>query len=204
MTTQAELVTKLNLSKGRVSQLCKLGMPLDSVESAVSWYQQNISSSRGGGSSGSFQTSNDTQTTPITDEDVQKDTPWGVLARAKKAELVAYSIIVRAVRAQNVRDAKDATSNWRNLMQARMEAETAVANWQLQNGTLWRRAECVEYINEKFTTLKRLLQGLPRAMASRCNPTDPALAESALEDGVEQIITAMRGQENESIPTATN
>jgi hypothetical protein len=192
MVTQAEVVRELNLTKGRVSQLVKAGMPLDSVESAKSWYAKNISTNRGS-SPNSFSSNPEVQTASVTDEDVQKDTPWGVLARAKKAELVAYSIIVRAVRAQNVRDAKDATSNWRNLMQARMEAETAVASWQVQNGTLWRKDECLEYIRDKFSNLKRLLQTLPSSMASRCNPTDPALAESALDDGVEQIISTMRG-----------
>ena len=193
MVTQAEVVRELNLTKGRVSQMVKAGMPLDSVEVAKSWYAKNISTGRGGAPN-SFSSNPEIQSAPVSDDDVQKDTPCGVLARAKKAELVAYSIIVRAVRAQNVRDAKDATSNWRNLMQARMEAETAVSNWQIQNGTLWRKDECLEYIRDKFSNLKRLLQTLPSAMASRCNPTDPTLAESALDDGIEQIIATMRGE----------
>lgn len=127
-------------------------------------------------------------------DDIRRDDPVGVLARARQAEMVAYSVIAESVRNKNVRDTRNATANWRTVMHARMEAEAEVARWRMQTGELWRRAECLEYITKRNTQLRQLLEAMPAAIAARCNPSDPTTANAAIEDGVEQIIATMRSQ----------
>lgn len=127
-------------------------------------------------------------------DDIRRDDPVGVLARARQAEMVAYSVIAESVRNKNVRDTRNATANWRTVMHARMEAEAEVARWRMQTGELWRRAECLEYITKRNTQLRQLLEAMPAAIAARCNPSDPTTASAAIEDGVEQIIATMRSQ----------
>lgn len=42
MVKQVDLARELGISKGRVSQLKAQGMPIDSIKSARTWYEQNV------------------------------------------------------------------------------------------------------------------------------------------------------------------
>ena len=193
MPRQIEIAKALGVSKGRVSQLKKEGLPLDDVGKAKAWHAQNYGQLANKGPRVSEQT---TLPAPAPEapspDDIRRDDPVGVLARARQAEMVAYGVIAESVRNKNVRDTRNATANWRTVMHARMEAEAEVARWRMQTGELWRRAECLEYITKRNNQLRGLLEALPAAVAARCNPSDPTTASTAIEDGVEQIIATMR------------
>ncbi|NDD54894.1 hypothetical protein EBZ39_13695 [bacterium] len=183
MPRQIEIAKALGVSKGRVSQLKKEGLPLDDVGKAKAWHAQNYGQLANKGPRVPEQTTLPAPAPePPSPDDIRRDDPVGVLARARQAEMVAYSVIAESVRNKNVRDTRNATANWRTVMHARMEAEAEVA----------RRAECLEYIIKRNNQLRGLLEALPAAIAARCNPSDPTTASAAIEDGVEQIISTMR------------
>jgi len=166
---------------------------LDSIEKAKAWHAQKygVLSPKGARVDSTQALPQQPIATPSLD-DIRRDDPIGVLARARQAEIVAYGVIAESVRNKNVRDTRNATANWRTVMHARMEAESEVARWRIQTGELWRRAECLEYITKMNNQLRGLLEALPAAIAARCNPSDPNTASAALEDGVEQIIATIR------------
>jgi hypothetical protein len=193
MPNQVSIAQALGVTKGRISQMKKEGIPLDSIEKARAWHAQKygVLSHKGARVDSTQALPQQPVPTPSPD-DIRRDDPIGVLARARQAEIVAYSVIAESVRNKNVRDTRNATANWRTVMHARMEAESEVARWRIQTGELWRRAECLEYITKMNNQLRGLLEALPAAIAARCNPSDPTTAAAALEDGVEQIIATIR------------
>ena len=195
MPRQVQIAKALGISKGRVSQLKREGLPLDNIEKARAWHAQKYGVlAHTGARVEPGQPLPAPAPEPPSPDDIRRDDPVGVLARARQAEMVAYSVIAESVRNKNVRDTRNATANWRTVMHARMEAEAEVARWRIQTGELWRRAECLEYITKRNTQLRQLLEAMPAAIAARCNPSDPTTASAAIEDGVEQIIATMRSQ----------
>lgn len=193
MPSQVEIAEALGVTKGRISQMKKEGIPLDSIEKAKAWHAHKYGVLAHKGSRTEPVHSLPPQPIPTpSSDDIRRDDPIGVLARARQAEIVAYGVIAESVRNKNVRDTRNATANWRTVMHARMEAESEVARWRIQTGELWRRAECLEYITKMNNQLRGLLEALPAAIAARCNPSDPNTASAALEDGVEQIIATIR------------
>jgi len=195
MPRQVQIAQALGISKGRVSQLKREGLPLDDIEKAKAWHAQKYGVLA---TKGSRIDPGQPMPAPVPEppspDDIRRDDPVGVLARARQAEMVAYSVIAESVRNKNVRDTRNATANWRTVMHARMEAEAEVARWRMQTGELWRRGECLEYITKRNSQLRQLLEAMPAAIAARCNPSDPTTASAAIEDGVEQIIATMRSQ----------
>lgn len=195
MPRQVQIAQALGISKGRVSQLKREGLPLDDIGKAKAWHAQKYGVlSAKGARAEPAQTIPAASTEPPSPDDIRRDDPVGVLARARQAEMVAYGVIAESVRNKNVRDTRNATANWRTVMHARMEAEAEVARWRMQTGELWRRQECLEYITKRNSQLRQLLEAMPAAIAARCNPSDPTTASAAIEDGVEQIIATMRSQ----------
>ena len=193
MPSQVRIAEAIGVTKGRISQLKKEGIPLDDIEKAKAWHSQKYGVLAPKGAR--IEPSKTPIQQPVvapTSDDIRRDDPIGVLARARQAEIVAYGVIAESVRNKNVRDTRNATANWRTVMHARMEAESEVARWRIQTGELWRRAECLEYITKMNNQLRGLLEALPAAIAARCNPSDPNTASAALEDGVEQIIATIR------------
>jgi hypothetical protein len=53
-------------------------------------------------------------------------------------------------------------------------------------------AEALSYINESFGPMRQLLNAVPKRAASRCNPADPLLAQTVLEEVIGQLIPELR------------
>lgn len=192
---QKEIAKATGLTPGRISQLKKEGMPVADIPKAVQWHAQKYGQLNHKGPRENNPSDLPQPAPEIPKpEDVRRDDPIGVLARARQAEMIAYAVITESVRNKNVRDTRNATANWRNVMHARMEAEGEVARWRTQTGELWPKAECLEFITKRNHQIRALLEALPAAVAARCNPSDPTTASAAIEDGVEQIIATMRSQ----------
>jgi len=107
---QAELVRAWGLSRGRVSQMVKAGLPLSSLEEAEAWRVAHF----GGSSVKSRQCRNDKSDSvkdggaalperpePVKDSDLAREDFAGTLARLKKNEMIAWGMLASAVRQRN-------------------------------------------------------------------------------------------------------
>jgi hypothetical protein len=57
--------------------------------------------------------------------------------------------------------------------------------------------EAKEYLTEILSTVRALLDALPRSTALRANPADPILAEEAIREGLDGVFRAMEAARNE-------
>lgn len=65
----------------------------------------------------------------------------------------------------------------------------------LDAGELMHAEEVQRVFAAEAEKLRALLESLPASQATSCNPADPDLAQAALSDGVQQILSAMSAPE---------
>jgi len=195
MIRQKELCEKWGLTKGAISQLVKAGMPLTSVADAERWKianQKNPSRARPILSA----SANLSETSENLDaESIKLENPLGRLHRARRAEVVAYSLVQRAANEKNPVAMRAAVQGWGEAKKRVAEAEMEHARWEEMNRVTLRMDEVQEWITKWHGGIRALLDAMPSSLAARANPSDPECAKQAIQDGVNQIfITIQKGE----------
>jgi hypothetical protein len=195
MIRQKELCDKWGLTKGAISQLVKAGMPLTSVADAERWKianQKNPSRARPILSA----SANLSETSENLDaESIKLENPLGRLHRARRAEVVAYSLVQRAANEKNPVAMRAAVQGWGEAKKRVAEAEMEHARWEEMNRVTLRMDEVQEWITKWHGGIRALLDAMPSSLAARANPSDPECAKQAIQDGVNQIfITIQKGE----------
>jgi len=187
--TQTEYAKHSGLTKGRVSQLVKAGMPLTSPEAADQW--RGMSSQRKA-------VPTPTEAGPYRPPEAQAppdpaaisaDTPQGAYERQRNIERAAYALAARALK-NGQPDAGRLVSIHaqaaRNLTQARQEVlDLSERERTLVSGD-WVRKVMTEHDGAVAT----LIKSMPRQLAGRIAPHDPEHAERELERWVQDICLA--------------
>jgi hypothetical protein len=187
--TQADYARAAGLTRGRVSQLVKAGMPLTSKEAADQWRGMSVQ-----------QRANPTQPdagpyrppeaqAPPDPAAISADTPLGAYERQRNIERAAYALAARALK-NGQPDAGRLVSIHaqaaRNLTQARQEVlDLSERERTLVSGD-WVRKVMTEHDGAVAT----LIKSMPRQLAGRIAPHDPEHAERELERWVQDICLA--------------
>jgi hypothetical protein len=195
MIRQKELCEKWGLTRGAISQLVKAGMPLTSVVDAERWKianQKKPSRARPILSA----SANLSETSENSDaESIKLGNPLGRLHRARRAELVAYSLVQRAANEKNPVAMRAAVQGWGEAKKRVAEAEMEHARWEEVSRVTVRMGEVQEWITKWHGAIRSLLDALPSSLAARANPSDPECAKQAIQDGINQIFVTIQKAE---------
>lgn len=187
--TQTEYAKHSGLTKGRVSQLVKAGMPLTSPQSADEWRGMSAQkrSSQKPSDAGPYRPPE--AQAPPDPTAISADTPHGAYERQRNIERAAYALAARALK-NGQPDAGRLVSIHaqaaRNLTQARQEVlDLSERERTLVSGD-WVRKVMTEHDGAVAT----LIKSMPRQLAGRIAPHDPEHAERELERWVQDICLA--------------
>jgi len=193
--TQTEYARHAGLTKGRVSQLVKAGMPLTSPEAADSW--RGMSAQRRGPdhstpAAGPYRPPEATAP-PVGPESETADTPSGAYERQRRIERAAYALAVNALRNKQP-DAGKLVSIHAQAARNLTEARNQVIGLAEREKTLvsgdWVRKAMTSHDGAVAT----LLRAMPKQLAGRIAPHDPEHAEQELERWVQEVALATLNQ----------
>jgi len=194
--TQADYARATGLTKGRVSQLVKAGMPLTSVQAADQWRGMGaqkrpgvIPKSASGSSAEPGPYRPPEAQAPTDPALISADTPAGSYERQKGIEKAAYALSVRALKAGQPdagRLVQIHNLAARNLTAAREEVlALAERERHLVSGDWVRKA-----MTEHDGAVATLLRAMPKQLAGRIAPHDPEHAEKELDRWVQEVALA--------------
>jgi len=193
MLTQKEIAQKWGLSRARVCTMVKNGMPLTSEASAHQWRlanQKRVSRTQ------PILASSENIETPDAGS-LKSENSLGRLIRAKRAELVAYSLVARASRDGNPVAMRAAISGWGEAKKRASEAEMEHARYEETTRQTIRMDEVREFITTWFGAIRNLMDAMPSSLSARANPSDPECAKVAIQEGVDQIFVTIQKAEGE-------
>lgn len=191
--SQKELAQKWGISRARVCTMVKNGMPLISEASAHQWRlanQKRVSRTQPILAS--------SENIEIADSgSLKSENSLGRLIRAKRAELVAYSLVARASRDGNPVAMRAAISGWGEAKKRASEAEMEHARYEETTRQTIRMDEVREFITTWFGAIRNLMDAMPSSLSARANPSDPECAKVAIQEGVDQIFITIQKAEGE-------
>jgi hypothetical protein len=195
MIRQIDLVQKWGMDKGQISKMVKAGMPLTSVSDAERWKlanQKNPSRLQPilSASENSSETSEDSDI-----ESLKSQTPLGRLHRAKRAEMVAYSLVMRSYKENSPVAMRAAVQGWGEAKKRVAEAEMEHARWEEINRITLRMEEVREVFGKWLGAIRNLMDAMPSSLAARANPSDPECAKRAIQEGIDQIFVTIQKAE---------
>jgi hypothetical protein len=195
MIRQKELCDKWGLTKGAISQLVKAGMPLTSVVDAERWKianQKKPSRARPILSA----SANLSETSENSDaESIRSENSLGRLHRARRAEVVAYSLVQRATNERNPVAMRAAIQGWGEAKKRVAEAEMEHARFEEVTRVLVRMDEVREVFGKWLGAIRNLMDAMPSSLAARANPSDPECAKRAIQEGIDQIFVTIQKAE---------
>jgi hypothetical protein len=194
--TQTEYAKATGLTKGRVSQLVKAGMPLTSKEAADAWRgmsargRTTTTAKSGGEAPANHGPYRPPEAQGPTDPAlISADTPQGSYERQRQIERAAYALSVRALKAGQPdagRLVQIHNQAARNLTAAREEVlALSEKERHLVSGD-WVRKVMTEHDGAVAT----LLRAMPKQLAGRIAPHDPEHAEKELDRWVQEVALA--------------
>jgi hypothetical protein len=176
-----------NLSRGRVSQLVRLGMPLDSFESGDLWrglaarQRPEASATPLGGLPRPLE--------PAPDLEEAAESIRGAWARLERCERVAFQMLETALEAGR----PDAgrliaihAAAVRNLADGRQRLLDLAEKERQLVSAAWVRSVMLHHDG----AVAQLLRAMPRQLASRISPHDPENCEVELSQWVQQVALA--------------
>lgn len=190
--TQSEYAKHAGLTRGRVSQLVKAGMPLTTKEAADQW-RGTATRSRPDSAKASTATTQESgpyrppeAQAPTDPEVVTADTPQGAYERQRQIERAAYNLAVNSLNAGRL-DAGRLVSIHaqaaRNLTLAREEVLKLNEHERVLVSGDWVRKVMTEHDGAVAT----LLRAMPKQLAGRIAPHDPEHAERELDRWVQEV-----------------
>jgi hypothetical protein len=195
MIRQKELCDKWGLTKGAISQLVKAGMPLTSVVDAERWKiaNQKKPSRARPILSASMSLSETSENSDA--ESIRSENSLGRLHRARRAEVVAYSLVQRATNERNPVAMRAAIQGWGEAKKRVAEAEMEHARFEEVTRVLVRMDEVREVFGKWLGAIRNLMDAMPSSLAARANPSDPECAKRAIQEGIDQIFVTIQKAE---------
>ena len=193
---QKEIAKKLGLSRGRTSQLVKLGMPTTSLVDANAWRNKNLKKP-----SRAIPILKGDLPVGIKEEEgqnpnaIQGNDSLARLLRAKKAEYVSFVLLLQSSKERNPVAMRAAVHGWGEAKKRVSEAEMEHARWEEVSRVTVRMGEVQEWITKWHGAIRSLLDALPSSLAARANPSDPECAKQAIQDGINQIFVTIQKAE---------
>ena len=183
------------MDKGQISHMVKAGMPLTSEADARRWKLAN--QKRVSKLTPNLSPSTDySETSESLDaESLKSQTPLGRLHRAKRAELVAYSLVMKAYKENSPVALRSAIQGWGEAKKRVSEAEIEHAQYEELTRATMRTSEVQEIYTKFLGQIRSLLDAMPASLATRANPSDPECAKRAVQEGVDQIFLAIQKAE---------
>jgi hypothetical protein len=117
----------------------------------------------------------------------------GAVDRLRQIELRAFSDYVKARNAGDVMGQRAHMKLHSEAVKRMLEAEGEVDDHKGVEAEQWGRM--TEALQAWADAVKSLVEQMPRALASRCNVTEPAVAEKALRDWVDTQLYPMMGRD---------
>ena len=187
--TQAEYAKHAGVTRARVSQLVKAGMPLASKEAADSWRGMSAKAKANQPAKpadpGPYRPPE--AAAPVDPAAVTADTPQGAYERQRKIERAAYGLAARALNASQPDAGRLVAIHAqaaRNLTTARQEVlDLAERERTLVPGDWVRRV-----MTEHDGAVATLAKAMPKQLAGRIAPHDPEHAERELERWVQDTL----------------
>lgn len=193
---QAELCRAWGLSRGRVSQMVKAGLPLASLEEAAAWRIAHVGGSSAQGlqcridkshSSNNGDAVLNEKPKPIKLADISREDFTGTLARLMKNEMIAWGMLAAAVRNRDETEILIRERHYKEAVGLRVSQEGKVDEILMRRGELVTLAEAKELFGRHLQSLRLSLKTLPSRLAARCNPSDPELAKITLTEAIDRI-----------------
>ena len=195
MITQKELCEKWGMDRGQMSRLVKRGMPLTSEADAHRWRLANQKRvSRVQPILPPSSTLSETSETSDS-ESLKSENSLGRLIRAKRAELVAYSLVARASRDGNPVAMRAAIAGWGEAKKRASEAEMEHAQYEEATRAVIRMDEVREVFGKWLGSIRNLMDAMPASLSARANPSDPECAKQAIQEGIDQIFVTIQKAE---------
>lgn len=195
---QSELAKAWGLTRARVCQMVKKGMPLTSLAEAESWRIAHHGGASVPGSAGG-QVKSDSVSNGggdlvllekpenVNPSDLSREDFHGTLARLIKNEMIAWSMLATAVRQKNETEIQVRQRQYRDAVDLRVRQEKNVDEILLQRRDLISLAEAKELFGRHLQAVRLSLKNLPSRLAAKCNPSDPALAKQILNEAIEKL-----------------
>jgi len=196
MITVTKLARAWGVNHAVVSRMAKAGMPLTSEADAKRWRLANQKKpSRIQPRLKLSPTSYDQSDVSESADSQKLETPHGRLIRARKAELVAYSLLTAAYREKNAVAMRAAVAGHNQARKSVAEAEVELARFEEQEKITMRTSEVQEIYTKFLGRIRSLMDALPASLATRANPSDPDCAKTAIQEGIDQIFIAIQKAE---------
>lgn len=188
---QTEYAKHSGLTRGRVSQLVKAGMPLTSPEAADQWRgmgarKRPTASAKTPKSPDSGPYRPPEAQNPIPGAEETSDTPQGAYERQRKIERAAYDLAARSLenrQADAGRLVAIHAQAARNLTLARQEVLTLAEQERTLVSGDWVRKVMTEHDGAVIA----LAKAMPKMLSGRIAPHDPDHAEQELSRWVEDV-----------------
>lgn len=195
MIRQSDLVKKWGMDRGQISRMVKAGMPLTSESDAYRWKLANQKKpSRVQPILPPSSTLSETSETSDS-ESLKSENSLGRLIRAKRAELVAYSLVARASRDGNPVAMRAAIAGWGEAKKRASEAEMEHAQFEEATRAVIRLDEVREVFGKWLGSIRNLMDAMPASLSARANPSDPECAKQAIQEGIDQIFVTIQKAE---------
>jgi len=197
---QSELSRAWGLSRQRVSQMVKDGMPLTSLEEAESFrvahYGGSAFKGRQGGHGKTDSISNGgaelpPPPEPVKDADIKREDFIGTLARLKKNELVAWGMLAASINQRNETEIQVRMKQYRDAVDLRVRQEGNVDEILMRRGSLVTLSEAKELFGRHLQAVRMALKNIPNRLAARCNPSDPELSKQVLNEAIERVFKTL-------------
>lgn len=196
--SQKTLVEKWGVTKGRISQLVKRGMPLDSVEAAEEWRRQYATIAP--------KPIKAIPSEPITIPDPPTDKApaqrlisdpgiEGLLARSIHEELAAYSLVSRAFKANEMAALPLALRAHREAQRNRMEAQDRVEDARLRNKETITMDGAKAVFASVLNQIRAALLNAPSTLCSKLDPTRAEHARKVVDEWVQGMMTQINAGE---------
>lgn len=169
MTVAQQLAESKSLTAGRVSQLKKLGCPMDTIEAATAWYEANVTGNR---------RARQRVRSAASPED---NTAAGRVDQAHDMVARNYALWMGAADAGQVREACELQKAYSLACKDATGAELDFLEWKTKTGALIEKAVVLSAFEAAFDScLKRLHRDHPAAgqlVADSCQIFSAKLSE---------------------------
>lgn len=180
--SQADYARHARLSRARVCQLMKLGMPLDSIASADRW--RGITKPR------KIPKRPEGATNRPSKKLSKEDSLAGLLERCRAIELQAYKAAIQAV--ESGRGVTRAFIAHNKSARSLAEISPTIARLQQRESNLLSREWVRRFVNDHDPLVIGLIEAMPDLLAPRINPADPDMVRAELRTWANSAVKSFR------------
>jgi hypothetical protein len=192
MPSLVKMAEHLGITKTRVCQLKKRGMPMSSFKAADKWREKEELKRT--------PTNNCKNAAVVKEKELKKKMDFASPSRSGDSLLDALNNSIAVADAafedyqlarQNPELNRSARLSEHNkAIDARLKAEEAYRKEQERRGILVPKAEITEMVRRCIDAVLRRLRKLPQEQGPQCNPSEPLMAVKILEREVNDIIAS--------------